>query len=46
MASSGQMFQVAATSCQAKKENCWKAEEEKNFILLGEDRESHKTIKV
>jgi hypothetical protein len=46
VASSGQRFQVATTSCQAEKENCWKAEEEKDFVLLGEDMESHKTIKV
>ena len=39
-------FKLQPPVAKLKKENCWKAKEEKDFILLGEDRESHKTIKV
>ena len=39
-------FKLQPPVGQAEKQNCWKSKEEKDFILLGEDRESHKTIKV
>jgi len=39
-------FKLQPPVGQAEKQNCWKSKEEKDFILLGEDRESHKTIKA